>query len=210
VKAIRVRRAKPWLALSATVLAGSLSSSSPAWQSGFALTPDAVARLELWRLWTGHLVHFGPAHLRGDVLAFFVWAALLEAESRALLWRVLLGVTPLLSVTILLCCPTLAQYRGLSGLDCSLVVALMALRARGNPKLRALCGLCLSGFAAKCGYELLTGRALLAPDLGAGVALLPLAHVLGAALGLLAIADRLSSATEQGEMMPSQQGRCSR
>jgi hypothetical protein len=45
--------------------------------------------------------------------------------------------------------------------------------------------LCLAAFVAKCGYELVTGRAILAPDLGEGVRLLPLAHLTGAVLGLL-------------------------
>lgn len=185
MKTGRTGRAIPWLALAATALSGALSSGSLALQSHCALTDDALARFEIWRLWTGHLVHFGAAHLRGDLLAFLLWAALLEAESRAVLWRVLLGVTPLLSLAILFGYPTLAEYRGLSGLDCSLVVALMVLRGVASHKLRGLGWLCLGGFGAKCGYELLSGQALLAPDLGRGVTLLPAAHLLGAVGGVL-------------------------
>ena len=123
--------------------------------------------------------------MRGDLLAFVVWAALLERESRAALWRILLVAGPLLSFAILLSYPTLTQYRGLSGLDCSLVVALIGRRGLASHRPRGLGLICLACFAAKCGYELIVGQAILAPDLGEGVKLLPLAHVLGAVFGLL-------------------------
>jgi hypothetical protein len=97
---------------------------------------------------------------------------------------------PLLSLAILLCHPSLEQYRGLSGLDCSLVVALIWQRGLASQRLRGLGVLCLAAFAAKCAYELIAGKALLAPDLGAGVKLLPLAHVLGAGLGLMLAGSR--------------------
>jgi rhomboid family GlyGly-CTERM serine protease len=175
----------PWLALSCAALSWGLSSMPSAVQTRSALAPEALAPGEAWRLWTGHLVHFGPAHLRGDLLAFLVWAALLERESRRALARILFIGAPLLSLAILLCCPSLDQYRGLSGLDCSLVVALIWRRGLASQRLRGVGVLCLAAFAAKCAYELIVGKALFASDLGAGVKLLPLAHVLGAALGLM-------------------------
>jgi rhomboid family GlyGly-CTERM serine protease len=184
------RRPLPWLAVSTTALSWLLSCAAPSVQRGAALTPNATRELELWRLWSGHLVHFGEAHLRGDVLAFAVWAALLEREARALLLGLLLGGMPLLSLSILLCCPELTQYRGLSGLDCALVVALILVRGMRDPQLVPLALACLAAFVAKSGYELASGHAILAPDLGSGVALLPLAHVLGALLGLSALALR--------------------
>jgi hypothetical protein len=42
---------------------------------------------------------------------------------------------------------------------------------------------CLGLFLGKCAYELATGQAILAPDLGQGVKLLPAAHALGALAG---------------------------
>jgi rhomboid family GlyGly-CTERM serine protease len=180
----------PWLALSSAALSWGLSRLPSALQTRSALSPAALAHGELWRLWSGHLVHFGAAHLRGDLLAFLVWAALLERESRRALARILFVAAPLLSLAILLCHPSLEQYRGLSGLDCSLVVALIWQRGLASQRLRGLGVLCLAAFAAKCAYELIAGKALLAPDLGAGVKLLPLAHVLGAGLGLMLAGSR--------------------
>jgi rhomboid family GlyGly-CTERM serine protease len=211
VSAGAARRAVPWLASSVAALSWLLSSAPASVQRACALTPAAVTSFEPWRLWTGHLVHFGPAHLRGDVLAFALWAALLERESRALLLRLLLLGTPLLSLALLLGSPSLGQYRGLSGLDCTLVVALLLRRGLPDPKLRPLAWLGLGAFAAKCGYELAWGHAVLAPDLGPGVRLLPLSHVLGALLGLSALASssktaRPSPAKEAPCMQASKRG----
>jgi hypothetical protein len=55
----------------------------------------------------------------------------------------------------------------------------------------------LSLFALKTGYEFVVGHALLAPDLGPGVRLLPAAHVFGALAGFWCVkaAACTSSAT---------------
>jgi rhomboid family GlyGly-CTERM serine protease len=187
-------RAAPWLALAASALSWALSSAPTELQVACALKPSAIADGELWRLWTGHFVHFGGPHLRGDLLAFLVWAAWLEHGARSLLFRLLLIGTPLLSLLLLIGCPTLGEYRGLSGLDCSLVGALIWLRGLQSERLRGVGMLCLTAFVAKCGYELLVGRAILAPDLGEGVRLLPLAHVMGAAVGVLLASQCLARA----------------
>lgn len=175
----------PWLAVFASIVALLLSTAPDELQAACALNSAALTGGEPWRLWTGHFVHFGGAHLRGDLLAFLLWAAWLERGGRGLLLCVLLVATPLLSVVILIGCPTLAEYRGLSGLDCSLVAALIWMQGLQGDRRRGVGALCLAAFVAKCGYELVSDRAILAPDLGEGVRLLPLAHVAGALLGLL-------------------------
>jgi len=172
----------PWLALTAGALSWLLSSAPVAWQSRCALTQGAWSS-EPWRLWTGHLVHFGAAHLRGDLLAFVVWAALLEQRDRGTLARILLLAAPLLSLALLAGYPSLGQYRGLSGLDCALVVALIGERGFRTARFPWLGPVCLAAFGLKCVYELRVGHALFAPDLGGGAKLLPMAHVLGAVLG---------------------------
>lgn len=191
----------PWLGLGVAALSWLCSSAPEAWQGRLALSHDAWRHAELWRLWTGHWVHFGPAHLRGDVLAFLVWAALLEQSSQRTFARIVLVAAPLLSLVLLLAYPRLTEYRGLSGLDCSLVVALILERGLGSARWRGAGLACLGLFFAKCGYELAFGRALLAPDLGQGVKLLPLAHVAGSALGWL-IRPTAAPPVAQAECVP--------
>ncbi len=194
-------RRLPWVALFAS-LVGLLASALPA-QRLFAFTADGMRRGELWRLWTGHFVHYGSAHLWGDLLAFAVWAALVEGESRRALVATLLVGAPLLLVALQLACPALGEYRGLSGIDTALVIELILLRGfvrqetgsergvgpwltrlLGRPVLRVVGGysLCLS--VVKIVYEFYAGHALLAHDLGFGVRLLPAAHAFGALVGL--------------------------
>jgi len=188
------------VALLASLL-GLLASALPA-SPLFAFTREGMHRGQWWRLWTAHFVHYGSAHFWGDWLAFVVWAALVEAESRRALVVTLLGGAPLLLLALGSNCPTLREYRGLSGLDTALVLELILLRGfvsseaglrglgpwltrlLGRPALQVVGGLCLCLLAGKIAYEFLDGRAILARDLGTGVQLLPAAHAFGALLGL--------------------------
>jgi rhomboid family GlyGly-CTERM serine protease len=179
-----------------------LASALPA-AHALAYTALGIEKGQWWRLWTGHLVHYGSAHLWGDLLAFAVWAALVESESRRVLLATLLCGAPLLSCAFWLACPQLGEYRGLSSLDAALVIELIVLRgfaprasaagrglgpwltrALGSRALRAVGWLSLGLFALKTAYEYAAGHALLAPDLGQGVRLLPSAHAFGGLLGL--------------------------
>jgi len=192
----------PWVALWATSF-GLLASALPA-PHDLAYTAVGIENGQWWRLWTGHFVHYGSAHLWGDLLAFAVWAALVESESRRVLLGTLLCGAPLLSCAFWLACPELGEYRGLSSLDAALVIELIMLRgfalpragaarpglgpwltrAVGSRALRAVGWISLSLFGLKTAYEYAAGHALLAPDLGPGVRLLPSAHAFGGLLGL--------------------------
>jgi rhomboid family GlyGly-CTERM serine protease len=190
----------PWISLLASLI-GLLESALPA--QLFAFSAEGLHRGQWWRLWTGHFVHYGSAHLWGDWLAFVVWAALVEAESRRALAITLLIGAPLLLLVLDFVYPALAEYRGLSGIDTALVSELILLRGferhgktdnpglgswlsglLGRRALRLVGGFCLCLLACKIGYEFRAGRAILAHDLGPGVHILPAAHVFGAVLGL--------------------------
>ena len=195
-------RSLPWVAASASAASALVSLGAFGSPARFALSRTGVAQLELHRLWTGHAVHYGAAHLRGDLLAFLVWAALVEVCSRRLLVVTLLAGAPLLSLAVLGCCPGVGEYRGLSGLDCTLVAELFVLRAWQTPAApvalfgralpsaagKALPWAALALFLVKCAFEAVTGRAVLAPDLGHGVELLPASHWLGVGVGVAAVA----------------------
>ncbi|MES1174179.1 MAG: rhomboid family intramembrane serine protease [Myxococcales bacterium] len=199
----RALQRAPWVSLLATGC-GLLASALPASPSLLAYTSQGVERGQLWRLWSAHFVHYNGAHLWGDLLAFAVWAALVESESRRALLSTLLLGAPLLMSVLALGCPSLAEYRGLSGLDTALVIELILLRgfaapARGGERgfgpwltrrvgrapLRYIGVFSLGLSAVKIVYESCAGHALIARDLGNGVTLLPAAHAVGAGVGLL-------------------------
>jgi membrane associated rhomboid family serine protease len=181
---------------------GLLSSVLPA-EHMLAFTAAGMQRGELWRLWTGHFVHYGSAHLWGDWLAFVVWAALVEGESRRALGATLLIGAPLILLVLESACPALGEYRGLSAIDTALVVELILLRGfvqvaggserglgpwltrqLGSPVLRVVGGFSLCALLLKIAFEFHAGRAILAHDLGVGVKLLPEAHAVGALIGI--------------------------
>ncbi len=155
------------------------------------LDRDAIARGELWRLVTGHFVHFGRAHAVGDILGFVGWALVIEATSRRLLLGVAGASIAGVSLGVLVLCPEVHVYGGLSGIDVALATAVLCVlasseRVRALPGGRALVGVVLAAHVFKAVYEVHVGRALLAPDLGDGVVLLPEAHLLGAGCGAFA------------------------
>lgn len=175
----------PWLALAMTAFGALASFGALGDPSELALV-RARAGAEPWRLWTGHFVHFNGAHIAADLVPFALWTVLVERESRRLLaWTLGLG-TPLTSLACLLACPELTSYRGLSALDCALAAELIASRLvqpKTTPVVRAVALCAAALFAAKCGFELVTGHAVAARELGPGVKLLPAAHYVGAAIG---------------------------
>ena len=177
----------PWLAFAATLFGVLASSGVLGPVSELALARGRVLD-EPFRLWTGHFVHFNATHVVADLVPFAIWAALVERDSRGLLAVTLAVGTAALSVALLLACPELSTYRGLSGLDCALAVELIALRlgprfAETPPGVRRVALAAAALFALKCGFELVTGHAVAARDLGQGVSLLPEAHYFGAAIG---------------------------
>jgi len=75
-----------------------------------AATRSGLADGELWRLWSGHLVHASPNHFAFDVPL----TAVLVARTRA--WRYLFVAPPLLTLAVFAARADLASYVGLSGL----------------------------------------------------------------------------------------------
>jgi len=143
-----------------------------------ALTSEALR--EPWRLWTGHLVHFGWEHALANVFALLVPALLVPRQDRRHLLPLALLAAPLLSL-LLLAGLGQDQYRGASGLACSLWawVGLRLLSATDStPTGRLMLGGLLLKLAVETAFN---GGFLLRPD---GWQVLPAAHLWGTLVGL--------------------------
>ncbi|QDH69386.1 rhombosortase [Marilutibacter alkalisoli] len=130
---------------------------------------------QLWRLWTGHLVHVDPAHA-GLNLTALVMLAVVAVRSQAM-GRLLLAslvLMPVISIGVLLLLPDLQWYAGLSGLLHGWLAWLLVQR-RG---IVAVVGLALLGL--KLWWEMSSGAVG-----GTGVSVTTEAHRLGAAGGLV-------------------------
>ena len=144
----------------------------------WALTADALR--EPWRLWTGHLAHYGWAHALANAVALAVPLVLLPARERRRSALALLALAPALSLAIL---PRLGagEYRGASGLACALW-ALAGLHLAGRRESAAVGLLMLAGLGIKLAAEAALGAGFLLR--AEGWQTMPAAHFWGAALGL--------------------------
>ncbi len=150
----------------------------------------ALASGEWWRLVTGHWTHAGGQHLLFDVITFVALGGFLEARSRRAFWFVVGTSILAISLTLVVFNPELDSYRGLSGVDCALYVAVIAyiIRDHGRDRwLSSVAGIMLVAFVGKIVYEWGTGATLFVTTFSEGFAPVPLAHLVGGLAGGLAV-----------------------
>jgi rhomboid family GlyGly-CTERM serine protease len=176
----------PWATLLFAAFAIALRIHPEA-ADALALAPDRVRGGAWWLVLTGHFVHYNAPHAIGDIAGFLLWSSAVEMRSRTMALAGTVASALAISVVVVARCPDVAEYRGLSGIDCALfaeLVAMTLMGLRGRPVALALVLACAGTLAAKTAFELVNGHALLAPDLGSGTVLLPAAHVAGAITGI--------------------------
>jgi rhomboid family GlyGly-CTERM serine protease len=167
-----------------------LLPDSGAW---LAYERDPIPAGELWRLVTGHFVHWSPGHLVWDVGTFLVLGAACELRSRRRFSVCLAGSAIAIPCAVWLLLPELELYAGLSGIDSALFALLGADLVREHwerrsPAVLATGLVLLLAFALKVGFEITTGGTVFVADLGRGIVPVPHAHLAGALVGLLASA----------------------
>ena len=148
-----------------------------AWERG------ALQHGELWRLWTGHLVHFSVSQAFADTLALVLMGVYAEPVVGSRRFALILaGAADLLSLGILLLAPGINEYRGASGLAILTAVLAGVLAWRRHPESRPVLCCAALALAAKTLWEMASHKAAFA-DLPAGVAVAWQAHLLGALMG---------------------------
>lgn len=190
----------PWVTIVIAVACLSLWPMSGI-SSALEYQRDAIQGGAWWRIFTGHLVHFSGDHLFWSIAVFGVIGAMLERESRPRYLAVLLGSAAATSLAVLGLETDLQVYRGLSGIDSALFVALAAWRltapgvanrerSAGSGE-RALIILKLVGFVGKTAFETFAGKPVFVGGEAIGFDPVPLAHLVGAIVGgLLALVRR--------------------
>ena len=150
----------------------------------------AIQGGEWWRVITCHLTHTSFDHLVWDVGTLLLLGWLCELENRRR-WAICVGLSAIgIPAAIWWLLPELQTYRGLSGIDSALFVLvavnvlLRSLREESRTS-AVVAGLLLTGFVAKTCYELATGVTLFVDSVTAGMTPIPLAHVVGAVVGLV-------------------------
>lgn len=172
-------------------LAAVLVHVDPGWGAWLEYRREALADWELWRLITGHWVHGSISHLIWDTLAFAALGCGLNAISPRAFRNAVLGSAATISVFLYVHGESWELYRGLSGIDTALFVALAGVLAVDGGRIERMLFLpALVAVGGKIAWEASTGSALFAGEIP-GHAVVPLAHAVGAAVGLLVVGDRL-------------------
>lgn len=132
------------IALLLAGVCGALACAGARADALLAFDRQGIFAGEIWRLWTGHLVHYSTGHAALDITALFLLAGLAERETGTRAVGALLAAAmPLISLCLLLAAPDMLIFKGASALATLLGVACGALLWRREPRLRA--GLALLG-----------------------------------------------------------------
>ena len=167
---------------------------------GIALLPNAdswlqfdrsaIAAGQWWRVVTGHFTHWNGEHLFWDLSIFAILGWICERKDRSRFVIGLSAATLLISFAGWILLPVLQTYRGLSGLDTALFTLLAASALQANWREQQwgwviAIGALLAGLAAKIAFEMQSAGALFVDTAGAGFQPVPLAHIIGAFVGMV-------------------------
>ena len=148
---------------------------------------SAIAAGQFWRLLTGHWVHWSFEHLFWSGGAFILPALVCQRIApRRFMACVLISAIAISAAVFL---TNISMARGLSGIDSALFTLLAVVVARDaiatrEPGRAVAAGALLIALASKILYESVTGRAFFVQG-DASVMVVPLAHAVGAAVGVL-------------------------
>jgi rhomboid family GlyGly-CTERM serine protease len=162
--------------------------------AGLAWERGALLHGELWRLWTGHLVHFSFSHACTDALVLLAMGWLAEPLVGTRRFALVLGGGAfMLSLGLLAIAPGLNEFRGASGLAVLAAVLGGLLAWERYPASRPILACAAVGLASKTLWEAFAHTSAFT-ELPPGVTVAWQAHVLGALLGgYAAVEGRLPS-----------------
>jgi rhomboid family GlyGly-CTERM serine protease len=150
---------------------------------GLAWEHTEILHGELWRLWSGHLVHFSFSHAGADALVLVAMGVVTEPLTGSRRFALVLGGgAVLISLGLLALAPGLVEYRGASGLAVLAAVLGGVLAWQRYPESRPMLACAALALASKTLWEAFAHTAAFT-DLPAGVTVAWQAHLLGAVLG---------------------------
>jgi rhomboid family GlyGly-CTERM serine protease len=162
-----------------------LIAQFPGWSTWLVYDRTAILSGEIWRMFTGHWVHFSTSHLVYDSLALGMAGWMIETRKLPNFgWLCLL--TPwLVSGVLLLAEPQMRWFGGLSALGTTAVVYLALCGLHDTGLWRWACLVTLMGVVGKIGCEIATGHMIFVNAVNSSMTVSTASHVAG---GLLALA----------------------
>ncbi|MSU45858.1 MAG: rhombosortase [Lacunisphaera sp.] len=110
----------------AVFLAAVVIQFNPGWRNALVYDRPAVLAGEFWRMWTGHLVHFGWPHLVADGGLLLILGWPLGLKHPVFSRFALLLLPPFICGVLLWFDPTLTRYAGLSAVNLGMLLYLAA------------------------------------------------------------------------------------
>jgi rhomboid family GlyGly-CTERM serine protease len=123
IKAEAWRRQIPWVFL-VLAIAALFIQLIPAWRDELIYQRTSVASGEVWRVWSGQLVHFGWPHFIADTGLFLILGWMLERSHRRVTLTALVLMPPFIAAVIFLFDPSMERYAGLSAVNLGLLLFL--------------------------------------------------------------------------------------
>lgn len=144
---------------------------------------EAILAGDVWRLFTGHWVHFSASHLGFNLTALAIAGLILENQ-RSAGWPWVLLFTPwMIGVGLLGCEPQMGFYGGLSGVATAAMVCLALDAFQQRSPVRWVGMVVLALMVAKVAFEWRTEHALFVGNLSTGQITSPLSHLIGGLSG---------------------------
>ncbi|MGH8679682.1 MAG: rhombosortase, partial [Burkholderiales bacterium] len=151
----------PWLTLA--IVSGALVTQCvPGIAELLVYDRAAITGGELWRVITGHSVHFSSSHLLFNVIVIGAAGSLIEAQDRRDLVELYALSAVLIGLFLFLGEPSLRQFGGLSGIAYALVVYVALSGVHGSGRWRLVCFALSMVVCAKLLAETLLGWSLTA------------------------------------------------
>lgn len=126
----------------------------------FVYDRAAVLNGEIWRILTGHLVHFDLPHLLYNLIAFCTIGWMIAPKHYRNSFILCLVAAPLISISLVILEPEMAYYGGLSGLAYGLLFYLSLLGIRDREPWQKYCWVLLFIMPVKIFYEGYVGASI--------------------------------------------------
>ena len=111
----------PWAFVLVAVVA-TIFQSNADWRPILLYDRAAIADGQWWRVWSGHLVHFGWPHFVADVGLFLILGYVLGSTQAKLGPLVLFLLPVVISASVYFFDPQMLRYGGLSAVDLALLL----------------------------------------------------------------------------------------
>ncbi len=158
----------------------------PVMNGWFLYNRELILHGQVWRAWTGHIVHYSPSHFIWNLIIFIAagcWLEMIRPKSTRWFY---VACPAVISASLLVGEPSMERYAGLSGLASGVLIFLAFVQLSENNAEPTWLWVAVFGLVAvKIALETVTGAPLLVHDF-AGFRVVPLAHISGAMCGLIA------------------------